>query len=101
MTEIGNVEKLASSVEPTETNFCKSNGISDNVELEVKESDMRIKSNHDENLLRQDLTIASSQNCSTYSVNTALTSASLPIISNTEATDPLNRKEGVITNVDN
>ena len=100
MTEIGNVEKVVTSVETTETNSYKSSGINDNLELEVKEPDMMIKSSHDENLLRQDLKIASSQNCSTYSVNTALTSASLPIISNSATTDPLNQKDGLITNID-
>ena len=99
MTEISNVDKAATSVDDTETNSSKCSGINDNSELEEKDSASKIKSNPDENSISQDN--ISSENGNIYSVNTALTSTSLPIISSNPATtDSLNRKEAMMTNVD-
>ena len=98
MTEICNVEKVATSVESAETDSSKSSGINVNLETEIKESHLNIKSNQDKNSISQD--IISSQNGSTYSVNTALTSASVPIISTQVTTDSLNRNEILMSNVD-
>ena len=99
MTETSNIEKGDISVENSGTKKSKSSGINDNLELEEKESTTKIKSSQDETSIRQDN--ISTQNGTTYSINTALTSTSLPIISNNPATtDSLNRKEVVMTNID-
>ena len=99
MTETSNIEKGDISVENSGTKKSKSSGINDNLELEEKESTTKIKSCQDEASIMQDN--ISTQNGTTYSINTALTSTSLPIISNNPATtDSLNRKEVVMTNID-
>ena len=99
MTEICNVEKGDISVGNSDPNKSKSSGINDNLELEEKESATKMKSSQDETSIRQDN--ISNQNGTTYSINTALTSTSLPIISNNPATtDSLSRNEVMMTNVD-
>ena len=99
MAETSNIEKGDISVENSGTKKSKSSGINDNFELEEKESTTKIKSSQDETSIMQDN--ISTQNGTTYSINTALTSTSLPIISNNPATtDSLNRNEVVMTNVD-
>ena len=99
MTETSNIEKGDISVENSGTKKSKSSGINDNLELEEKESTTKMKSSQDETSIMQDN--ISTQNGTTYSINTALTSTSLPIISNNPATtDSLNRNEVVMTNVD-
>ena len=99
MTEICNVEKGDISVGNSDQNKSKSSGINDNLELEEKESATKMKSSQDETSIRQDN--ISTQNGTTYSINTALTSTSLPIISNNPATtDSLSRNEVMMTNVD-
>ena len=99
MTETSNIEKGDISVENSGTKKSKSSGINDNLELEEKESTTKMKSSQDETSIMQDN--ISTQNGTTYSINTALTSTSLPIILNNPATtDSLNRNEVVMTNVD-